>query len=90
MIVNSGEIEVNISVEEKPKDESADTETDTESDQKIQDFDREAQSILKTDRIYFNDDLVFLIITHVLSVGVAISSGYHSNHFASGKFFISY
>jgi hypothetical protein len=28
------------------------------------------------------------MITHMLTIGIAVSSGYHDNHFAVGKHFV--
>ena len=48
-------------------------------------FDKQIDQMPQKGIISFNDDLMFIIITHILSVGIVISSGYHSNHFATGK-----
>lgn len=36
-----------------------------------------------------NDDIIFLMVSHILVMGIAISSGYHESHFAIGKYLAS-
>jgi hypothetical protein len=67
---------VNISVEEN-KDEMT-----SEDNRK---FDKMNSYANQSELINFNDDLLFIMITHILTMGIAISSGYHDNHFAVGK-----
>ena len=48
-------------------------------------FNKMSKSGGQSELMNFNDDLLFLMITHVLTIGIAISSGYHDSHFAVGK-----
>ena len=48
-------------------------------------FDKTQKYGTQSDMMNFNDDLIFIMITHMLSIGIVVSSGYHDNHFAVGK-----
>lgn len=48
-------------------------------------FDELGSGKTQSDFMNFNDDLIFIMITHILTIGIAVSSGYHDNHFAVGE-----
>jgi hypothetical protein len=48
-------------------------------------FDKMKNYSKQAELMNFNDDLIFIMVTHILTMGVAISSGYHDNHFAVGE-----
>lgn len=42
------------------------------------------------DALCFNDDIIYIMVSHILVIGIAISSGYHDSHFAIGITFYFY
>ena len=69
MPVQTEEVKVNISIEEEDKKK----------------FDKMSEYSKQAEMMNLNDDLLFVMFTHILCMAITISSGYHDNHFAVGN-----
>ena len=68
------------------ENESSDKNNNIDNDIEKRKFDKNLQTINEDETFMsFNEDVLYIMITHILSVGMAISSGYQAKHFAAGK-----
>ena len=68
--------------------EDPNNEFNDNNQQRAEEFDKMADLDSPGEALCFNDDIIYIMVSHILVIGVAISSGYHASHFAIGKFFL--
>lgn len=73
-------MDIEVSTED-PKNDFNEEEEET----KAKEFDKMSGFDESGEGLCLNDDIIYLMVSHILVMGIAISSGYHESHFAIGK-----